>query len=349
MIVVYIIGYILLGLISIFLFLEFMGFYLLKKGQGAFDKKALERDGGKFAETVDGRKIEYFVFGNLNPQAKVVVCIHGSGFEAMSEVALNDQCCIELGLKGIAISLPGYGYTDMKPGRQVVDWPQEDLAAVLKKEGVDKFTIMGHSQGTVHAMAAAYHYSKRCEGFGLNAPLLPSKLSEEEGVKGAIGSNSLPNTETLQKFYMAWYFAVIHLSLVTLAPWLPLKLISLSKSTPKGASQTASLKIFSDSLKRTAIRGGVGGTYETAGDVCYDWGFDPRNIKSNNICIWHAADDTMCPPEIGKWLSEYYQNKLGVKVNFRADKIGFGHFTYKQGEFLEPEQSMIKALQDGCK
>ena len=82
--------------------------------------------------------------------------------------------------------------------------------------------IMGHSQGTVHAMAAAYCYPIRCEGFGLNAPLLPSKISKEVGVVVAIGSDSLPNTETIQKLYMAWYFGLMHLSLVTFSPWLPL-------------------------------------------------------------------------------------------------------------------------------
>jgi pimeloyl-ACP methyl ester carboxylesterase len=51
-------------------------------------------------------------------------------------------------VRGIAISLPGYGYTDMKPGRKVLDWANEDLLAVLDQEGVDEFMITGHSQGT---------------------------------------------------------------------------------------------------------------------------------------------------------------------------------------------------------
>jgi len=139
---------------------------------------------------------------------------------------------------------------------------------------------------------------------------------------------------------MAWYFGVMHLSLATLSPWLPLKAIKM-------ASTTATFRIMRDTLKRAVIRGIVGGTYETTCYVCYDWGFDPRNIKNDNICIWHASDDELCPPEIGKWLSDYYQKELGVKVNFRVDKLGYGHFTYKQGEFLEPDQSMIKALLEG--
>ena len=96
MIVIYILGYIVLGLISIFLALLFTGFYLLKKGQLPFDYKSLKNDGGKYVETDDSRKVEYFVFGNLEPQSKVIICIHGSGPEAMSEIDFNEKCCIEL-------------------------------------------------------------------------------------------------------------------------------------------------------------------------------------------------------------------------------------------------------------
>lgn len=94
----------------------------------------------------------------------------------------------------------------MKPGRQVVDWPREDLEAVLKKEGVEKFMIMGHSQGTAHAMAAAYYFQERCEGFGLNAPLLPTKVSKEEDIITAIGSDSLPNTASSKILHAMVFF-----------------------------------------------------------------------------------------------------------------------------------------------
>ncbi|MEC7127409.1 MAG: hypothetical protein VXW67_01845, partial [Bacteroidota bacterium] len=141
MIVIYILGYFVIILISIYLILSLSGFLILKKGQQSFDYQVLENDGGKYVITDDSRKVEYFVFGNTDPQSKVIICIHGSGPEALSEVNFNEKCCIELGLKGIAISLPGYGFSDMKPGRQVVDWPREDLEAVLKKEGVEKFMI----------------------------------------------------------------------------------------------------------------------------------------------------------------------------------------------------------------
>ena len=99
MIVIYILGYFVILLISIYLILSLSGFFLLKKGQQPFDYQVLENDGGKYVITNDSRKVEYFVFGNTDPQSKVIICIHGSGPEAVSEVNFNEKCCIELGHK----------------------------------------------------------------------------------------------------------------------------------------------------------------------------------------------------------------------------------------------------------
>ena len=129
---------------------------LCSSGQAPFDAVDLEAEGSQFAVTADGRFVEYFVYGTADPEAGVVVNMHGSGLEARFEVALYQSECDDLGVRGIAISLPGYGCTDMKPGRKVLDRANEDLLAVLDREGVEEFMIRGHLQGTPHAMAAAY-------------------------------------------------------------------------------------------------------------------------------------------------------------------------------------------------
>ena len=68
------------------------------------------------------------------------------------EKAINQSACKDLGVKGIAISLPGVGNTDMKIGRKEL-WASEDTT-VLDEENIDTFMITGHSQGTPHAMSA---------------------------------------------------------------------------------------------------------------------------------------------------------------------------------------------------
>lgn len=62
----------------------------------------------------------------------IVINMHGSGLEARFEVALHQSICDELVVREIAISLAGHGSSDMKPGRTVLDWANEDLLAVLQ-------------------------------------------------------------------------------------------------------------------------------------------------------------------------------------------------------------------------
>lgn len=317
------------------------GWKLRRQGQLPFDAEALAADGGKYVVTPAGRTVEYFVYGSTDPQALVVVNMHGSGPEARSECELWSPACERLGVRGIAISLPGYGYTDMNPGRIVRNWPREDLEPVLDQEQVQQFMITGHSQGNPHAMAAALHFPQRCVGLGLNAPLLPSDVTTQVGLKGALGMGSLLRTEQLRKPFMAWYFAVYHWGVVTFAPWLPMKAL------PATRKDTALRDVFRRTLIRAMARGSYGAAWESTEDVCYEWDIDPRQIQTKNICIWHAADDRPCPPEIGRWLAEMFRAKDGVRVDYRADDEGFGHLTYCRGRFLEPETSMIKSLLDG--
>lgn len=341
-----ILGAIAAASVALYLAAVAFGLYLKRRGQLPFDPEALAAEGGKYVTTADGRIVEYFTYGPPDRDARVVVNMHGSGMEAREQARLNAPICEGLGVRGIAISLPGFGYSDMQPGRQVKDWPRDDLAPVLAEEDVDRFMITGHSQGNPHAMAAAWCFGDRCEGLGLYAPFLPIDVSKEEGVKGGIGMETLPSTGKLRKWYMGWYFAVMHVSVVTFAPWLPLQ--ALRRDGRNIHADAALLRHVGDSTLRGAARGVTGGAWESARDVCYEWGFDPRLIETRNVVIWHAADETLCPPEIGRWLAEMFRGKEGVNVNFRDDDVGFGHFTYSRGEFAEPGGSMVKALLDGC-
>jgi hypothetical protein len=66
------------------------------------------------------------------------------------------------------------------------------------------------------------------------------------------------------------------------------------------------------------------------------------------MCIWHAKDDAQCSSEMGAWLTQYYRQKNAI-VNFKDEAQGFGHFTYYQGEFLDPKKSMVNALVEHLK
>lgn len=345
-VVIKILKFVFVGIVVIYLTFIIGGLIVKSQGQSEINQAPEIRDNAKIATDKNGRKIEYFLYGSANKNAPVIINMHGSALDGTFEKAVNQKACEELGVRGIAISLPGVGNTDMKKGRRVVDWASEDLQAVLEVENVDTFMITGHSQGNPHAMAAAYHFKDRITGLGLNAPLLPNDVTDEIGIAGALANESLKTTEELDKFWNAYWFFGLYLYVDLFAPYAPTKtLVSMGKNVK---NDTALVEMMRYTFDRSMIRGSAGNTWESALDVAYLWGFDPREIDTKNICIWHASDDTACPPEIGAWLAKFYKEK-GARVNFKNNDIGFNHMTFCSSYYREANHSMVKALLDGQK
>ena len=301
------------------------GLIIKNEGQQDVDVTRLIKDHAKIARDKNGRKIEYFTYGSTSRKRPAIINIHGSGLDGTFEKSVHQDACKALNLRGISISLPGCGNTDMKMGRKVIEWASEDLKAVLDQEKIGQFMITGHSQGNPHAMAAAFHYKRRCVGLGLNAPLLPNDVTSEVGIAGAIGYEDLKTTEELQKLQHSWWFFMWYLTSDLLSPELPVALLHNSGTHVKEDTELTSMMEYS--FNRTTTRGAVGQAWE---------------------CIWHASDDTFCPPAIGVWLADFFKKK-GARVNFKHDDMGMNHMTYCSAYFRKPENSMEKLLLDGIK
>ncbi len=332
---------ILFAVLIAFFGLNLWGVHLRKQGQRPIDAKAMAADGQRLVRTADGRQVAYCTYGIQAADAPVVVNMHGSGIEAGFERMTYEAICTELGCRGIAISQPGCGFSDEQPGRVVKDWAEEDLAAVLDAEQVDCFYITGHSQGTPHAMAAAFAFPERCLGMGLNAPLLPSALVASLQLGKTIGTGTTPSSTLMKHFFMGWYFAVFHIVIAILPP----RIISytVQRGFPKLQADTALQQRFYCSIRRAAVRSSTGLAWESAQDVCFDWGFDIRAIRNDNVCVWHSDDDNVIPSHQGKWLAEYFN------ANYRHATEGYGHMTYCTGIYQVPEHSMVAALLKGTK
>ena len=160
-ILIKILKFIFIGIAAIYVTFIIGGLIVKSQGQSEINQDSIIRDNAKIATDKNGRKIEYFLYGSTEKNAPVIINMHGSALDGTFEKAVHQKTCEELGVRGIAISLPGVGNTDMKKGRRVVDWASEDLQAVLEAENVDTFMITGHSQGNPHAMAAAYYFKDR--------------------------------------------------------------------------------------------------------------------------------------------------------------------------------------------
>jgi len=337
------------------------GTWRKRQGQLPFDEaeqasEAARRGGiGRHVTTADGRVVEYIVYGSQRGDARVMVQMHGAGSSAGLMCSWNAALFRELNLRGIAPSMPNSGYSDIHPARRIAQFPRDDLAPILRAEGVSEFLVDGHSLGTAHAMAIAWYFAPdhaehRCVGMGLNCPYLSSALCKELKFPCDADDLWIVRNNDPRAWHAAWNFALADLS--NLLPFLspPLKFGHLIWPAFAKARPWAFPAVAEDQ-KRTGARGYVGQGYEM---TCYAinsvWGFDPRDIRTKNVAVWWALDDGFpgCPPVHGRWLSELFESKPGVHTTNRSLDIGFGHWTYAPSlgpEYQVAEETLPKTLQ----
>ena len=305
---------------------------------------------GRYITTADGRIVEYLVYGSEQPDAKVIVQMHGSTTSGGWQCKMNASLCKELNLKGIAPSVPNHGYSDLYIGRTLAEFPL-DLERILEAEGADQFMVEGASFGTAHAMAIAWHFGpERCVAMGLNVPYLSDQICKEFKLESKADALPKPDART---WYQAWNFYVADLMFAS--PLAPAGRFMTAFPEGKKTIQErpwAINDVAHDQKERLVARGTQGQAWEQFSfDVTVLWGFDPREIKTRNVAVWYAKDDSMVPPSHGEWLANFFGSKEDVKVDIRDENIGLGHFTYfpSQGpEFQASERTMPQVLLDLC-
>lgn len=319
-----------------------------------FDTAEHEKDAiawggkGRHITNSDGRIVEYLVYGSDRPDAKVIIQVHGAGTSAGWQCAMNATLCEELNLKGIAPSMPGYGYSDIHVGRRIVDFAQ-DVELILDAEGVKEFMVEGTSLGTAHAMAIAWHFGpERCVAFGLNGPYLPATICEEFNLRN--DAEKLPKADA-RNWYQAWNFYVADLMFI--APFVspPARFMHLLPEGKQVRSERPWVfETIGKDQRRLVARGAQGqGWDQFSYEMNTLWGFDPREIETKNVAVWYAKDDSQCPPEHGEWLADCFSSKAGVKTDIRSEELGFGHFTYMPDDgpaFTASERTLPKTLFD---
>jgi pimeloyl-ACP methyl ester carboxylesterase len=111
----------------------------------------------------DGRRLGFAQYGA--PDGRPLFFFHGTpGARLMARfahgVALRHQIRI------VAPERPGYGLSDVQPGRRIDQWP-DDVAALADSLGLERFAIAGVSGGGPYVAACAHRLSQRISVAGI--------------------------------------------------------------------------------------------------------------------------------------------------------------------------------------
>jgi pimeloyl-ACP methyl ester carboxylesterase len=117
----------------------------------------------------DGRQVAYAEHGD--PTGPTVLSCHGT-----PESRLVDPATVELagrmGFRLVVPDRPGFGRSDPKPGRTLLDWPA-DAGHLLDSLGVGSFAVVGGSGGGPYAVACGVALAGRVTRVALVAPADP--------------------------------------------------------------------------------------------------------------------------------------------------------------------------------
>jgi pimeloyl-ACP methyl ester carboxylesterase len=206
------------------------------------------------------------------------------------------------GVRLIVPERPGYGISDPKPGRVLLDWP-DDVAELADYLSLNTFAVAGGSGGGPHALACAYRLVQRVTMALVFSS--PAPAAFHGATRGMSSGNRLG------------------LLLTRYAPWLVRRMmrhtVALFERNPEGflaamAKQMAPPDrelLQGESFREAIIRdlreslrqGSDGQAVDSALAMTNrDWGFDLQDI-SVPVFLWHGEEDALVSIHMAKYLA----------------------------------------------
>ncbi|HEX73799.1 MAG TPA: alpha/beta hydrolase [Dehalococcoidia bacterium] len=241
----------------------------------------------------DGRLLGYAEYGN--PDGKPVFYFHGFPSSRIDWVLFDtDGIAARLNARIIAADRPGYGLSDFKRSRKILDWPDDviELADTLQ---LGRFSVLGISGGGPYALACAHRIPDRLSTAAIVCGMGPS---EAPGAKDGTAM-LLPGKSTLTRKLLLILMAMgFHRN--------PDRFLSKMKDTVADPDkllmdQTKFVQAFTNSMLEAFKMGTRGASWDA---VLYKrpWGYQLHDI-SMQLHLWHGELDTQVPVSVGQYVA----------------------------------------------
>ena len=284
----------------------------------------------------DGRWLGYRESGDAD--GRPVLFFHGLGTTRV--VCPPEEAAQRLGVRLIALDRPGIGLSTPRPGRRLLDWP-DDVRQAADQLGLSRFSVVGWSGGGPFALACARRLGDRIDAMSIVSGAAPLAGSERK--------------DYLRRFDRNAVIAAGR------APWvIRLALWHWGRAQRRDAerffeqSLTAMCAADQEVLSEPALRSrmiansvelyrqGGRGMYDEALILARPWGFDPSEIRVR-VDLWHGALDTTVPVAMSRHLA---QKIPGARLRLFADEGH--HLLYRLwpdilGSLVRPEPASVAA------
>jgi pimeloyl-ACP methyl ester carboxylesterase len=247
----------------------------------------------------DGRRVTVDVSGD--PRGRPVFLLHGTPGSRVGPRP-RPMFLYQRGARLISFDRPGYGGSDRRPGRRVMD-VAEDVSHLADTLGVDRFAVAGRSGGGPHALACAALLPDRVTRAAALVPLAPRGAPGLDWFAGMTESNVREYTTAVTDP------AQLEASLIPRSTAIrsdPGRLLEeLRGELPVEDRQIVSDNTIRSMLLRNyheALRNSAYGWIDDCLALASPWGFDPADIQVP-VLLWHGVKDVFSPASHAHWLA----------------------------------------------
>jgi pimeloyl-ACP methyl ester carboxylesterase len=191
-----------------------------------------------------------------------------------------------LGVRLITFDRPGFGGSDRREGRTVLD-TAGDVTALADGLGVDRFAVLGVSAGGGHALGCAVALGDRVSAVAVTS--MPGPLDEVPGGWDALDRRQRPAAEMTREDPARAARGVVRYT----QRWLDDPTTFLGGGTPDDrallAEPDAGAMLAADVTE--ALCPGAGGMADDLVALWMEWGFRIDDVRPG-VRLWHGVQDT---------------------------------------------------------
>lgn len=248
----------------------------------------------------DGRRLGYKLLGQEDGQPAFF--FHGTPGSRL--VLSEDEDLVRLpGVRWIVPDRPGYGLSDPKPERTLLDWPQ-DVAELADHLGLGSYAVVGDSGGGPHALACGARPMDRVTQVLLLASPAPANF--RGATRGLAWGNRIGLF--LGRYAPAIYRVMVRASMAALVkdPDGFVQALGRQMSVPDQ-------RLLEDPELRRAIARDVQEAFRQGGEgqvvdgslamTSGSWGFELRDIQVP-VHLWHGVEDVLVSRAMAERLAQ---------------------------------------------
>ena len=243
-----------------------------------------------------GRSVGYSIYGD--PSGEVVLSCHG-GLVSGHDVGPADRHARERGLCLVSPDRPGAGRTDRLPGYGMIPWVRSDVVPLLEHLNIERFGIMGWSEGGQYALAVAFELASRVDRCAVIAGCLPLDDASVYPELNHIDRTLIALAHRAPLLLRGYFRATAWLA--TASPRLLMRVAV--RGLPKAEiDAVAAQGSWLPAILGEAARQPRGGVDEYLA-MSAPWGFEPEEIGVP-VCVFQGGDDELVPADWGATLAD---------------------------------------------